>query len=131
FDSIGVHLNLFYKVLWKHVFIVELLKMYFDDSASPKKKNFFERLKESIGKGKKLNARKEKAVKYMETWSNDFWQQTEILVKSFEQSIQEKFADSLNIDADVVKAGLTDEKYRTENFIYEAKQKAESIISNS
>jgi len=46
FNSIGVNLNLFYKVLWKHVFIVELLKMYFsEESNSFKKKSFFDRLK--------------------------------------------------------------------------------------
>lgn len=131
FDSIGVNLNLFYKVLWKHVFIVELLKMYFDESSSFKKQTFFDRLKSSIGQGKKLNTRKEKAIRYMETWSNDFWQQTELLIKSFERNIQEKFIASLNIDSNAIKFGFVDEKFRNENFIYEAKQKAESIISNS
>ncbi|MCW4469635.1 hypothetical protein OGH69_11705 [Flavobacterium sp. MFBS3-15] len=131
FDSIGVNLNLFYKVLWKHVFIVELLKMYFDENSTFKKHNFFDRLKASIGHGKKTNARKDKAIKYMETWSNDFWQQTEILIKTFEKNIQEKFIASLNIDAEAIKFGFADEKFRNENFVYEAKQKAESIISNS
>lgn len=131
FDSIGVNLNLFYKVLWKHVFIVELLKMYFEETSTFKKQTFFERLKSSIGQGKKINTRKDKAIKYMETWSNDFWQQTELLIKSFERNIQEKFIASLNIDADAIKFGFVDEKFRNENFIYEAKQKAESIISNS
>lgn len=131
FESIGVNLNLFYKVLWKHVFIVELLKMHFDETSSFKKHTFFDRLKSSIGRGKKTNTRKEKAIAYMETWSNDFWQQTEILIKTFEKSIQEKFMASLNIDADVIKFGFADEKFRNENFVFEAKQKAESIISNS
>jgi hypothetical protein len=130
FDSIGVNLNLFYKVLWKHVFIVELLKMYFEESQI-KKQTFFDYLKSSVGNGNKLNSRKDKAIKYMETWSNDFWQQTELLVKSFEKNIQEKFADSLNIDLEAIKFGFAEEKFRNENFIYEAKHKAESIISNS
>jgi len=131
FESIGVNLNLFYKVLWKHVFIVELLKMYFFEASMFKKQSFFERLKATVTNGKRSNTRKEKAVKYMETWSNDFWQQTEILIKSFEKNIQEKFLSSLNIDADLIKFGFLDEKFRNETFVYEAKQKAESIISNS
>lgn len=133
FDSIDVNLNLFYKVLWKHVFIVELLKMYFkEDEDVFKKKNFFIQLREKVLNGnKKPNPRKEKAIKYLETWSNDFWQQTEFLIKKFEVSIQDKFTEALGIDSEVVKLGFTDEKFRNENFIYEAKQKAESIISNS
>lgn len=132
FNSIDVNLNLFYKVLWKHVFIVELLKMYFDENGNPiKQKTFFDRLKEKIVKDKRNFTRKEKAIKYMETWSNDFWQQTEMLVKSFEENIQKKFADSVNIDIEAIKMGMSDEKFRSESFVYEAKNKAESIISNS
>ena len=132
FNSIDVNLNLFYKVLWKHVFIVELLKMFFDESGnSIKQKTFFDRIKDRITKDKKDFSKKNRAIKYMETWSNDFWQQTEMLVKSFEENIQKKFADSVSLDIETVKLGLTDEKFRSESFIYEAKNKAESIISNS
>ncbi|HRG06989.1 MAG TPA: hypothetical protein PLJ08_00315 [Cyclobacteriaceae bacterium] len=84
FSNLGVNLNLFYKVLWKHVFIVELLKMFFDEESSTfKRKSFFDRLRENILNDKKNKTQKEKAIKYMETWSNDFWQQTELLIKSF------------------------------------------------
>ena len=89
FNSIGVNLNLFYKVLWKHIFIVELLKMYFkEDHDAVGSKSFIDRIKNKINQdGKKKNFRKEKAISYMENWSNDFWQQTEFLVKNFEKKI--------------------------------------------
>lgn len=133
FNSLGVNLNLFYKVLWKHVFIVELLKMYFDeDTNSFKKKSFFERLRYNLSKdGKKNNARKEKAIKYMETWSNDFWQQTELLIKNFEKNIQDKFTTSFGLSNDSLKLGFNNEQSNNERFLYEAKQKAESIIAES
>jgi hypothetical protein len=132
FASIGVNLNLFYKVLWKHVFIVELLKMYFnDESSSFKRKSFFDQLRERLITDKKNKAQKEKAIKYMESWSNDFWQQTEFLIKSFEKSVQDKFVQEIGVDVDVAKLNSLDERYSNEKFQYEAKQKAESIISNS
>src|SRR5690606_9289136 len=34
FKTLDVKLDLFYKVLWKHVFIVELIKLYFDNNLS-------------------------------------------------------------------------------------------------
>lgn len=132
FNALDVNLNLFYKVLWKHVFIVELLKMYFDDETSTfKRKTLFERLREKVLLDKKNHARKEKAIKYMETWSNDFWQQTEILIKSFEKSIQDKFVQAVGADIDFANMNLANEKLKDERFVYDAKQKAESIISNS
>src|SRR5690554_4526125 len=39
FRGLGINLNLFYKVLWKHVFIVELLKLYFKDDFDQGKKH--------------------------------------------------------------------------------------------
>lgn len=133
FDSIGVNLNLFYKVLWKHVFIVELLKMYFEnDKSETRKTSFFERIKNKLTEDKsKLNTRRQKAINYMENWSSDFWQQTEVLIKSFEKNIQEKFASSIGIKSDYLNLNSNDEQFRTEKFIAEARQKAESIISNS
>jgi hypothetical protein len=133
FNTLGVNLNLFYKVLWKHIFIVELLKMYFDDETSSfKKKSLFERLRQKIQiNNKKNQARKEKAIKYMENWSNDFWQQTEVLIKTFENSIREKFAQSVGMDIDFANLDLSNERFKDQRFVYEAKQKAESIISSS
>lgn len=132
FASIGVNLNLFYKVLWKHVFIVELLKMYFDDeSSSFKRKSFFDQLRGRLMADKKNRTQKEKAIKYMESWSNDFWQQTEVLIKSFEKGVQDKFVQEIGVNIDVARLSSLDERYSSEKFQYEAKQKAESIISNS
>ncbi|OFY96828.1 MAG: hypothetical protein A3K10_14600 [Bacteroidetes bacterium RIFCSPLOWO2_12_FULL_31_6] len=133
FTSLGVNLNLFYKVLWKHVFIVELLKMHFDeDSDSFKKKSFFERLRSNVSKeGKKTNERKEKAIKYMESWSNDFWIQTELLIKNFEKTIHDKYETSIGLDSVPINLLYSKEKNASDTTVYEAKQKAERIIAES
>ena len=40
FSSIGVNLNFFYKILWKHVFIIELLRLHFSYDDKKKKIGF-------------------------------------------------------------------------------------------
>ncbi|MFZ5553828.1 MAG: P-loop ATPase, Sll1717 family [Bacteroidota bacterium] len=132
FDSLGVNLNLFYKVLWKHVFIVELLRMYFkNDNSDQKRKSIIQRIKERVLTEKKDLKRKEKAILYLETWSNDFWQQTELLIKTFERKIQESFATSIGIGFDKLTAGLDSKNCKDETFLFEAKRKAENVISNT
>lgn len=132
FDSLGVNLNLFYKVLWRHVFIVELLKMYFkNDTNDQKRKSILQRIKEKVTSDKKENLRKSKAIGYLETWTNDFWQQTELLIKSFEHKIQENYAKSIGLSVDALKFELQTTSNTDDKYIYEAKQKAESVISNT
>ncbi|MGC4102844.1 hypothetical protein [Ferruginibacter sp.] len=50
--SEGVNLNFFYKLLWKHVFIVEIIKLYLSESES-KKTSFFQKLWEAVSNGSK------------------------------------------------------------------------------
>jgi hypothetical protein len=132
FKGLGVNLHLFYKVLWKHVFIVELLKMYFDDGDDERKKNsFFQNLQTKFKSKGKSEVKKERALQYMEGWTNDFWKKTEYRVKSMERSIQSEFAGSLGIPTDLLLAKIASKDIEKDTTIIEAKHKAESIINNS
>ena len=128
FKKLDVNLNLFYKVLWKHVFMVELLKLYFSDTEEKIKKRTF--LQSLLGNNK-IDPKKERAVKYMEEWTDDFWENTEYRVKSFEKSIRENFASSIGISIEALNAQLTEGLQEDRKITVEAKQKAESIIHSS
>ncbi len=128
FKKLDVNLNLFYKVLWKHVFMVELLKLYFSDTEEKIKKRTF--LQSLLGNNK-IDPKKERAVKYMEEWTDDFWENTEYRVKSFEKSIRENFASSIGISIEALNAQLTEGLQEDSKITVEAKQKAESIIHSS
>lgn len=130
FKNLGVNLNLFYKVLWKHVFIVELLKMYFKEEDSFKKDTFFSNLFGVLSKEKK-NSKRERAIKYLEEWSDDFWEKTAYRVQSIENNLQHKFAESLGISAKVLLAKIANEESFEEKTTVEVKHKAESIIYES
>lgn len=132
FKELGVNLHLFYKVLWKHVFIVELLKLYFDDDDDARKKySFFQNLQAKLkGKGKG-DVKKERALQYMEGWTGDFWKKTEYRVKTLEKNIQSEFASSVGIPIDMLLAKIASREIDQETTTIEAKHKAESIINNS
>lgn len=132
FKRLGVNLHLFYKVLWKHVFIVELLKLYFEDDEDEKKQNTFFHNLQSKFKGKgKGEIKKEQALKYMQGWAGDFWKKTEYRVRSMEKNIQSEFALSLGIPSEVLLAKIASKEIERETTTIEAKHKAESIINNS
>lgn len=133
FKSLDVNLTLFYKVLWKHVFVVELLKLHFNEDLNEKEGTKFKRIIKSIwDKMTKSNPRKERALKYLENWSDDFWKETEYRIRSIEQSLITNFAGKVgaNVD-DILNFELGGDLTNSENKIYEAKHKAESVIHDT
>ena len=133
FKQLNVNLNLFYKVLWKHVFIVELLKLYFkDDNKYNISSNLFfiniiENIKSKINK----NPKRERAIKYLEQWSNDFWKETEYRIKSFEEKIIEDYKLEMGINLEILSAKIRAGNNSEQTYLYEAKSKAENIIYKS
>lgn len=126
--SEDVNLNFFYKLLWKHVFIVEIIKLYIQESEI-KKSGFFQRLWETASTGGKSDEAKKKAIDYAKTWSDEFWLQTEYRIKSIESDLESKIANELGIEFKVVKLGTNVSTVAAEKTSIDVKTKAENIIS--
>lgn len=124
----GVNLNFFYKLLWKHVFIVEMIKLYLNESDS-KKSSFFQRLWDSVYTGSKNDIVKKKAIDYAKTWSEEFWLKTEYRIKSIESDLEAKIASELGIEFKAVKLGTNISLSAAEKTVIDIKTKAENIIS--
>jgi len=124
----GVNLNFFYKLLWKHVFIVEMIKLYLSESES-KKISFFQRLWDSVSSGSKSDIVKKKAIDYAKTWSEEFWLKTEYRIKSIESDLEAKIASELGIEFHAVKSGTKISIAAAEKTTIDVKTKAENIIS--
>lgn len=130
FRKLDVNLNLFFKVLWKHVFIVELLKLYFKDDYDKEKKNrWLDGIKESLmQKFGKVDPQKEKALDYLKTWTDKFWLDTEYRIKELEKNISDKFHIDLGLNVNSFKSSFEFEQLVNDKKITEIKYKAESII---
>jgi hypothetical protein len=132
FRELGINLNFFYKVLWKHVFIVELLKLYFGDNEL-KKQNIFESIADKFRtKFGKSNPKKEQAIKYLKNWSNDFWANTEHRIKELETNVNSKFSSETGINvSELFKLKFKTDDEEKKRILSEVKNKAEKIINES
>lgn len=132
FNQLGVKLDLFYKVLWKHIFVVELIKLHFKDRNpnSNQVVNWFRERWEG-DRSKKI------ALKYIEEWGDKFWETTEFQIKELEQSLEQRYKivgggavsdifDYLNVSASAEK-----ESKNSNRILLEAKQKAQSVVNDS
>ena len=87
----GVKLDIFYTMLWKHVFTVELLKKKFNIKDEEAKNKFLQWLAPLFERNKK----KEQALRYLETWGKNFWNETEYRIKEFTTTLEDTLKDSL------------------------------------
>ena len=130
FRGMDINLNFFYKVLWKHVFIVELLKLYFSEDSN-RKENIIEALyNKARNKLGKVNPAKERGIKYLENWSNEFWQKTEHRIKQLEKQAEDKFLDSTGLSSSIFSFKAENSESNTTKSIEEIKYKAEQVINN-
>lgn len=133
FRRLGISLDLFYKVLWKHVFIVEILKLYYGEDKI-RTGNKIQSLIESVDF--KINKKKKEAIEYLRKWHDQFWESTEYRIKELEEKLRDSLKNTLGADAtlfdEFLKAKLGRE---TEEVIERSKKteiiyKAQSVVNN-
>ena len=132
FERLEINLNFFYKVLWKHVFIIELLKLYFGEDLF-KKQNFLESIADKFRNksGKASNAKKEQAIQYLKKWSNEFWLYTEYRIKELEKNIETSFVAESGISIQDLILKLKSGNKESDKTITDIKYKAEKVINES
>lgn len=129
--SINVNLNFFYKVLWKHVFVVEILKLYLGE-ADNKKQSLLQHLYSRVKKGGRGDEARKAALNYFEKWSDEFWLKSEYRIKTLEYELEQKIHESLGIKLPVGEFGnfsITNDNNEVSKTSSEIKYKAEKIIS--
>ncbi|MGB3477592.1 MAG: hypothetical protein WBB67_00345 [bacterium] len=119
FTALGVRLDVFFKLLWRHVFTVEILKFHFKITTEKAKVNFLIKLK-SLIHGKKH----EKALRYLEDWGSSFWEETEYRIKE----VTTKIEDDLKA---VAKAKLPVVDFRLEGIRRLSQEQKQDIINRA
>lgn len=91
FLEAGVKLDLFFKLLWRHIFTVELIKKRYNITSETAKKSFLTRIQTLVGQDKK----KERAINYLLQWGDKFWEQTEYRIKEITGRIENELQGSI------------------------------------
>ncbi len=92
FTEAGVKMDIFYRLLWRHVFCVELLKERFQINTEEKKKKFLDIIW-SITSNNKSN---ENALEYLKKWGESFWQETEYRIKEVTTILEKELKASVD-----------------------------------
>lgn len=127
FESIDIKLDLFYRMLWRHILILELLKLRYDftsgtSSDSSIFKNFLDWFKSNDER---------KAYDYFQQWGDKFWLETDEQLKQITTKLENDTKATLGINSSVIQAGLEGLSKYSQEQITDIKRKANQVIDAS
>jgi len=92
FRDAGVNLDIFYRMLWRHVLITELLRARYDWTNEGAVRNWFDGFFQKF----KRDPVKARALRYLQEWGDKFWQDTEVRVKEVTEKIEADLKASMS-----------------------------------
>ncbi len=89
-QQLGVKLDIFFKLLWRHVFTVELLKYHFKICNESSKVSFFSMVSNLF-----RDQKHKKALAYLEDWGKSFWEETDYRIKELTTKLEADLTESI------------------------------------
>ncbi|MGX9361078.1 P-loop ATPase, Sll1717 family [Pantoea ananatis] len=125
-DKLGVNLDLFYKMLWRHILIIELVRLRYKIRNEEENENFFRGLVERFNR----DDIKQKAISYFREWGDKFWLNTDEQLKQITKKLEDETKMSLgfkHVGVDVSASGAS--KLSDEQKI-DITQRASQVVSS-
>ncbi|ALQ52155.1 P-loop ATPase, Sll1717 family [Nitrosomonas ureae] len=123
----GIKLDIFYTLLWRHVFTVELLKKKFKLTNEDNTRSWIASFLSLL---KTRDKTKERALSYLRDWGEKFWQETEYRIKEITHTLEERLSTDTGLTSTELSLALKAEsKIGTENKI-EVVHKVQKVINN-
>ncbi len=115
FNEIDVKLDLFYRILWRHILTVELLKLRYSLRSKSENNSFLNRINQWVGR----DSVKKRALEYFTEWGDRFWletdEQLQELTTKFTKDIKAKLGSKFkNVDISLEGAKSLSNEVRSE-----------------
>ena len=98
FADLGVNLDPFYKLLWRHVLTVEVLRRHFESHTTSERGRLWNFLLERFSDESRRGKEAEQAVQYLREWGEKFWVETEFRVKEITTKLEKKLTAKVGLD---------------------------------
>jgi len=126
FIEAGVKLDLFFRLLWRHVLTVELLKRRYKIDSDSAKTSFLSRFRNLLTRNKK----KERAINYLLQWGETFWEETEYRIKEITNKIEKDLKSSVAGGFDSLKLEVSGAKKLTEQERTKVVERGQKVINS-
>ena len=125
-SELGVDLSLFFQTLWKHVLVIEYIRLRYEIDSDVKSKTWLE----SFGNYFKNDPTQERALEYLRKWGSKFWITMDESISQITDHYTKGLEAELGSEMEAVnaKVGYTRNlsKEKKTNFVHRAKQVLDS-----
>lgn len=125
FEALNVNLDMFYKILWRHILIMELLKLRHDIRSEADTNNFFSGIMSRL----KKDEVKKKAIEYFREWGDKFWIDTDAHLKEITRKLEQDTKASIGGELKGVALNAEYAKKLTEEQVLDVKKRAMEVVS--
>ena len=126
FESIGVNLDLFYRLLWRHILTVELLKIRYDLKTEKDGRGVLSRLSDMVER----DPVKKEALSYFREWGSKFWLDTDQQLKEVTEKLSNDLKAGFGADIKGVDFSLEGAKSLSTEKKTEIVHKANKVVSS-
>jgi hypothetical protein len=123
-SELGVDLDIFFKLLWRHVFAVELLKQHFGIDTEDAKLSVITQIR-LMFKGKKHQL----ALEYLDKWGRSFWEETDNRIKELTTTLEQGIMESIKGKIPGFSLSSGDTRTLTEQQKSEVVQRAQHVVN--
>lgn len=125
FDALDIKLDLFYRLLWRHLITVELLKLRYDIKNERDGNEFSTTL---FGLLKRDKA-KVKALEYFNEWGSRFWLDTDEQLREITSKLENDTKGSIGLDYQGMSLTAESIKRLSDEERIEIRQRARQVVS--
>lgn len=125
FEALGINLDLFYRLLWRHVLTVELLKLRYDIKNEIDTKGFLDGIFNSFSR----DPAKRKAIEYFNEWGDKFWLDTSEHLKEITKKLERDTKATIGAQYTNLNLSLEGAKKLSEESRSEIKQRASQVVN--
>ena len=93
FHELGVDLDVFFQLLWRHVFCVELINYKYKNKQSSKLNRPIDFVRDLVGN----NPSKRLALDYLGTWETTFWEQSQERIREIVETFEGKLTSGVDL----------------------------------
>jgi hypothetical protein len=126
FLAAGVKLDLFFRLLWRHAFTVDLLKWKYDIHSEPESQSAITRLWGLVAR----DISKERALNYILQWGPKFWESTELRIKELTKKVEDDLQGSIGAKLSTLQMGASAASKLSEEEKTEVVQRGQTIINS-
>jgi len=122
--QLGVNLDIFFRMLWRHVFVVEVLKAHFRIQNEQDSISLTDRIKLMF-----RDKKHDRALEYLRKWGSSFWEDTDYRIREVTTKVESDLQSSIGSTIPIAKISASGASKISEEQKQEIIPRAQEVIN--